>query len=387
MTANKHPDIRNTMISIGRRLPNPFYNTIQSLLTWLTGKPLSGQMPYFPLGPWLHLTSTIAVLSGSAAASVGLWNAGGLWLCFLPLSIGATVSASRVLWLTDLHAAAHGSFSHRSIINRIVGDVVSLPLLVLSATGYRTSHITKHHGPGFCSEDDDDDAAFLHWLGIRPGRSRLELWIALLRGLVAPRTHLVYLRARLRANLLSSGGWRRLWTVTYLCSLALAGHLIGYGALIVAWVLPLTILYQMSSITGWAGEHLWFHQAGSDRKGWLRDATHARLLGEPYPNVAPLSVRLGWWARLVLIHAPSRLLVVPGDLPAHDWHHRYPRRSEWPHAIYARQRDIENGHSFPHETWGVFGAIDRVFDAIARMEPRPESNSASTRHTDLLLGM
>ncbi len=380
-------DPRSTMAIIGQRWPGSVYNLYQRGLTWVTGKPLPEQKPLFTMSPWLHLTTMLVLLLGGSIASGSFWQQGGLWLLLLPLTMGMTLSASRTLWLTDLHAAAHGSFSTSRFANRLVGDSVSLLMMVLPWSAYRRSHTQRHHGPGFCSQQGDDDAAFLHWLGIRGGLPKRALWTHLLLGVLSPRTHVVYLIARLRINLFGSGVARGVAAAAYLAGLAAIGRTIGWGPLAVAWLVPLTGLYQASSILGWAGEHLWFVPKGSHVIAWHHDATHARFLGEPYPAGAGSLARLGWWLRMALIHVPCRCLIIPGDLPAHDWHHRHPTRREWPQAIYARQRAIEAGESFAHEAWGLTGAIDRVFTVLSRQPYLPAFASPQGRPSELMLGM
>ncbi len=378
---------RTSMAAIGKWLPRPVYNAIQRLLTWATGKPLPGQKPMIKMSPWLHLFLTLFVLVGGAVGSAAAWTQGGLWLLLLPLTMAMTLSASRTLWLTDLHAAAHGSFSRNRMANRLVSDAVSLIMLVLPWSGYRRSHTQRHHGPGFCTNDGDDDGMFLHWLGIRSGMSKRALWTRLIWGVLSPRTHLTYLAARLRVNLFGSGVGRGIATVMYFMMLTAMGYVIGWDTLLIAWVIPLTVMYQISSIVGWAGEHLWFQPKGDKIKAWHCDVTHARFMGETYPANGGALARLMWWARMAFVHLPARCLVVVGDLPAHDWHHRYPCRPEWPHAIYARQEAIDSGDNFPNETWGLFGAIDRVFTAVSAQQPQPPGTIMSGRPSELMLGM
>jgi fatty acid desaturase len=70
-----------------------------------------------------------------------------------------------------------------------------------------------------------------------------------------------------------------------------------------------------------------------------------------------------WSAATLFYHLPSRLLVVVGDLPNHDYHHRYPSTPEWTTVAYARQRDIDGGPEGPpyHEIWGMGAAVERLF--------------------------
>jgi hypothetical protein len=89
----------------------------------------------------------------------------------------------------------------------------------------------------------------------------------------------------------------------------------------------------------------------------------------PVRGAGPLAW-LRWMALTVGYHLPSRLLVVVGDLPNHDYHHRYPSTPEWTTAAYARQRDIDTGPEGPpyREVWGMGAAIDRMFRSLASRE-------------------
>lgn len=385
MTLNVCPRI--SMVAVGQRLPQPVYNTLQRMLTLLTGKPLPGQKPLVKLSPWSHLCAMLFLLFASAISSATVWNQGGTWLLLLPLTMAATLSASRTLFLTDLHAVAHGSFSRSRMANRLIGDAVSLIMLVLPWSGYRRSHTQRHHGPGFCTKDDDDDGAFLHWLGICLGLPKRVLWTRLIWGVLSPQTHVIYLAARVRVNLFASDIGRAISTGIYFMMLAAITCFVGWDTMLIAWIIPLTLFYQISSIIGWAGEHLWFQPKGNNLPSWHRNATHARFMGEAYPLNGGVVAASLWWMRMIFIHLPSRYLVVPGDLPAHDWHHRYPCRTEWPHAIYARQQAIEEGDSFPNETWGLFGAIDRVFTAMTAQPQQPTGVAGKQQPSEMLLGM
>ena len=72
--------------------------------------------------------------------------------------------------------------------------------------------------------------------------------------------------------------------------------------------------------------------------------TFGRFVGEPIPthNLPPGQWLWAWglWLiRLLALHIPTRLCVLPGDLCQHDWHHRHPR-GNWSNAGYERQRDL-----------------------------------------------
>jgi len=168
-----------------------------------------------------------------------LWLAGGWYLIFIPVSAGITLSASRTLWLIDLHAAAHGSFSPKRWANKLVGDTVALVLMVLPHASYRKSHCGDHHSlQTFCSPDKDPDGSFLCLIGLAPGASKRRLWRCLLIGLISLKVHLVFWASRLKFNLLSSGWRRALVSVLYLTLLACLATHVGWAATFISWLLP-----------------------------------------------------------------------------------------------------------------------------------------------------
>jgi hypothetical protein len=86
---------------------------------------------------------------------------------------------------------------------------------------------------------------------------------------------------------------------------------------------------------------------------------------------------LRWVVAMVFYHLPVRLLVVVGDLPNHDFHHRYPATPDWMIAAYARQHDIEAGMRGgpPYsEIWGLGQAIHRMFEGLSRAQTDPQTN-------------
>jgi fatty acid desaturase len=367
-------DVRTSMSSFCNTLPAPLYGLGQSILTWITGKSLPGQKAFLGGIPaWVHLSEVLFVLIGSATLSVVLWVTGGFYLILIPVTVGITLSASRTLWLMDLHAAAHGTFSRSPQVNRMVGDAVSLLLWVLPHSDYRRSHCVDHHSPKtFCSPDKDPDGSFLCWMDLRPGTPKEQLWRRLLLGLLSPRVHFVFLATRFKANLFSSGLSRSAASLSYLTLIVVLAERFGWATIFVSWLLPVVFLYQISAIVGWAGEHAWFEPMAGDLKEWSNARTHARFFGVPFPRAGSLASRCQWGARMIgkMI---LRVLFVPGDLPNHDWHHRHPSSRDWPRAAYARQAAIEAGESYPTETWGLLKAIDRGLSSIAAQNPAAQT--------------
>ena len=127
----------------------------------------------------------------------------------------------------------------------------------------------------------------------------------------------------------------------------------------------------------------------------LARLTVGRFIGEPIPqNNLPLRQWLWGWGRwltrLMLLHVPSRMCVLVGDLSQHDWHHRHPR-GDWSNASYERQCDLAAGcPNWPEsyrEVWNLDNAIDAVFEGLASLPPISESTLPSCDVADVALGM
>jgi hypothetical protein len=89
-----------------------------------------------------------------------------------------------------------------------------------------------------------------------------------------------------------------------------------------------------------------------------------------------------WVLEHALYHLPVRLVVLPGDLPQHDFHHRNPGTMRWPNATYAREDDVNEGDPRwpPYlEFWGLHNAIAHVFAGIAAARACPQ-DGFGTRH-------
>ncbi len=74
---------------------------------------------------------------------------------------------------------------------------------------------------------------------------------------------------------------------------------------------------------------------------------------------------------MICWHLPIRVVVLIGDSPCHDFHHRHPTSADWPNYISARQHDIDVGHpgySYKYlETWGLIATIDSNLASLRNM--------------------
>lgn len=92
--------------------------------------------PYLPTLGWIGATLTGQVLLAALVAQLPWWG-----ILLAAYTVGAT--ASLALWVL-LHETTHDLVFTRPVLNRWLGIVVGLPLVVPTATGFRTCHLLHH---------------------------------------------------------------------------------------------------------------------------------------------------------------------------------------------------------------------------------------------------
>ena len=371
----------------------PFH---REFLAHFTGKwPDGGYRPRWRRPPAWHLIKMLLSLLGGVTASTILLSSSPAWWPLLALSWMITVYAGRSTQLVHCHYAVHGTLMGHPRYDRAVAEILSTLWLIQPFDGYRRDHVTRHHGRHFATLADPDVQLLLH-LGFRPGMSRQDLWCHLYLTLVSPRFHALMGWMRLRANFLTAPVYRRLMAGG--CAAAVVAGLLltqGWLPFMVAWVVPILPLYHIAALLQFVTEHRWLQvpqpptpatgQETLERppahttKLLLGRLTFGRFVGDPLPSHTlpprPWLYAWGRWGiRLLLLHIPTRLCVLVGDLCQHDWHHRHPH-GDWSNACYERHCDLAAGcPGWPEpytEVWGLDKAIDEVFQGLADLPPLP----------------
>jgi hypothetical protein len=383
-------DTRERMATLGSHLPRRLRVPLQLVLTWITGKPHSGQEPVVRLRPLHHLSLTVLTLCLGIGLSLFSVRRGGPFLLLLAVSLVLTVSGERKLFLSIVHATLHGTLVRSERVNWLIAQASTLLLFAPPFDVLYDGHVSKHHGKSFCSLEDPDAQA-LYAFGIQPGMTRRQLWTHFLATLVSPSFHWQFTWLRIRTNLRPSSPVRLVLVVGILAAVATIVQLEhAWLSFLVAWVLPTFPLFHMSALINFTGEHRWFSEPGpdADRHTWYMERTHGRFVGSRPPTGSlPVLERWlawpAWWLSLCLWHLPLRLMVIPADMPAHD-HHHMNVKGDWSNAIYDRQRALEAGAPYT-ETWGLFKAIDLFFVELSRVPPldRPPVTDVSLTILDM----
>ncbi len=344
----------------------------QHFWTWQTGKALPGQTPLVR-HTWASYLIAVAVLffTGLAISTVAVAVMFPLWYVALLMGWVLTVAGERMMVLVIAHQALHRRFSGRASRDAFWGEAVTVFSVFHTFADFKTEHFDNHHRREIFATEADPPVQFLQDLGFRPGLTRMQLWRRAWLVFLSPVFYWRGATARLASNL-RGGRWRRLafavWAGWWLCLPFWLPH--GLLALVLAFVVPVILFAQLSALLDRLGEHEWLAPRDPElgRRFYTVANTTARFCGTPVP---PASLPWGrrsvawvrWWAATLCYHLPARLLVVVGDLPNHDYHHRYPSTPDWTTAAYARQSDIDHGPEGPpyREVWGMGTAIDNLF--------------------------
>jgi fatty acid desaturase len=353
-----------------------FPSCTQHFWTWLTGKALPHQQPLIRHNWMTYLLVTMTVfLGGLALSSVAIATTPTLWWLMLIAGLVLTQHGARTMILVIAHQSLHRRFSGNPRLDQVIGEMVTVLNVYQDFQTFKEEHFDNHHRRAIFATVADPPVQFLFSLGFLPGmtRSRLRRHAAVV--FVSPKFHWVNFQDRLTCNL-RRGAWRRAvffgWAAFWLSVPFWVPN--GWLVLLVGFVLPVVILSQTAALLDRLGEHTWLVPPDPEHgsRFYTASATSARFCGSPVPQKGlpgPAAAWGRWLLVTVFYHLPARLMVIVGDLPNHDHHHRHPTTPLWMISGYARQWDIDSGDYGPPytEVWGMWAAIDKMFDTMSEV--------------------
>lgn len=362
---DKYVDPRHSMAFLPR--------LIQPFLTWLTAKPLSANDFHISKnGLYQVVTAWLSLIMGVSLSY--LFFARGLYFFILFTSL-ITVSGMRKLQVVIFHHCAHGTIFKNKLSHFLLGEVISIILLIKDFRTYKKDHLAHHNATKLLTMQDEtfQDLAEIN---IVPGVKKKILWQRLLMSCASPFAHARWLLNRVKLSILSPYVDHNLvaifyWTLLYL---VLSKHHLMLAFLVV-WLIPMTVPYHISRILRLAAEHRFpkIKLNKSTSKTFICLSTIAVFNGESAPTfIRDIEAWINWIFRMIFIHLFFRIFVLVGDTPCHDYHHRRPHSRNWPNYAYARQKDAENGcPGYPinyAEEWGLINAIDKNFEALYQLK-------------------
>lgn len=335
---------------------------VQPLLTWITGRAAKGQKRSTHT-PYYHLaTSLLSLISGWFLIYIG-----EMFLTFIGMIL--VTGAMRKLQIVIVHHCSHSNFfTRKSKGNGILGNIISFTLFIEPFKSYKKSHSLDHHFGKHMTKDDPTVSFLFDRCKLVPGMSVEESKIQLLKSLLSPSYYLEGVIGRLKEQKKMSLAGQI--AITLFWALLVIGACIAgkISFFFYAWIMPLFILYPISSALRLSVEHT-FPETQEGRKFDLESLsvlTNAVFCGEEYPQNPNLINVTTWSFKMLFIHLPVRVFILVGDTPVHDHHHRHPVYRDWPNYAFARLSalDTEKGKHDYREVWGYFNALNHSLKSL-----------------------
>lgn len=363
----------NPRLAMHHRLPRGF----QPFLTWLTAQPAPGEVPQ-DRSP-LHFVN-VALLQTILGAVLSV---AALQFC-PPLAVfgmALTTAGLGLFQVVVFHHCSHGTVFRDRETNMQVGRLVSAILLFKHFDHYKHEHMLHHSNNKLLTEEDEFADFVFNTCRLEAGVDLAVLRRRVLLNLLSPVFHARFAFRRVRAAWGSHDAKHNVsgiavWTAMVLAAMA-TGHWLAF---LLAWVAPVTVLLQAATVGRILCEHSFPEAELIAARG--RDLT-AHATGGVFPGMMPpaapaISPRgalawLGWWLNMLVVQVFVRLVVLVGDAPCHDYHHRKPASRRWTDYIHARHNDAEAGSNVfkadYKETWGLFRAVDATLASLSRLPP------------------
>ncbi len=344
---------------------------VQSFITWLSGIPCRDQRQTFKMSPAIVFLVGILFITMGFIIIYEAMQQG--WLALVPvyiLGVSFVASGTRRLDVLIVHQSLHGKVLKDKKGNEALGEILTTLLFLTPYKSNRLEHLGHHRSP--CDENDVD-VIYLKSACIAGVNNRKALYRQVLKTVFSPVFHFQFTLNRLKSNLISATPWYRLfmsWTYVFLLlSPALLFGPSYFFSLLLYWLIPLSVGFQMSNFLYTATEHRWWlfnneFVIGNEKRDQL---TFARICCNEAPSRTTLLSWAVWWIYAIFINMPVRLFIIVGDTLQHDLHHVAPN-CDWANSTFERQSYQQRTPDRFAEVWGGItahlceGNIQKIYE-------------------------
>lgn len=351
---------------------------VQPFLSWLTARPAPDEKEVARSPVHFVHQGCLLIVTGLALGVLSTLVPVVQAALLLFASLSLTTSGLGIFQVVVFHHCGHGTVFRSWERNRLVGRLISAVFLFKHFDHYRKEHMHHHSARKLLTEEDEFADFVLGMCRLEPELPKRELWRRVLVNVVlSPGFHLRFLLRRMRAATRSHDWQHNAVAVAALvlpaAISAVAGCMLTY---LLIWFVPLTVLLQWATIGRILCEHRFPEPAliAARDKEFVCLATAGVFPGAAPPDQqawspAGLVAWSLWWLNMLTVQLLVRIIVLVGDAPCHDFHHRRPSTRLWTDYIHARQKDVDAGcPGFPlnyGESWGLFRAIDENLATLA----------------------
>lgn len=335
---------------------------VQPFFTALTGKPYCGEKEPSHTKLTNYVVQKFLILGAGIAISTFVAPPIG-WVFIL--------HGSRWLRLTGMHASSHFAVSKVHKYNEWLGEAISILTLTGDFNTYQREHTKTHHSKKLLTPSDETYEYLMNVVSFKRGITEEQAQRHFLLTLFSPKFHFLRFKSRLSATFFSKSRTHNLFCWTFwLTVLTLVTLTNSWLIFLSAWIFPISILFEMSSLCRQVVEHEF---PGTDERNpeILNMMTKAIFCGENTPQldssssiIKRFSAWTIWVMRMIFYHLMVRVLILTGDSAgSHDWHHRHPGSKEWLYGHFKRAKEIENGARYYHY-WGLIEAMKGFFRSL-----------------------
>lgn len=363
----------NPRLAMHYQLPRP----VQPFLTWLTAQPAPGEAARERSPLSFVAVALLQTLLGAVLSVAALQ----IFPPLAPFGMLLTTAGLGLFQVVVFHHCSHGTVFRDRETNISVGRLVSAILLFKHFDHYKHEHMLHHSNNKLLTEEDEFADFVFNTCRLEAGVDLAVLRRRVLLNLLSPVFHARFAFRRFRAAWGSHDRQHNVVGIAVWTALALAALATGaWLSFLLAWVIPVTVLLQAATVGRILCEHSFPDAEVIATRG--RDLT-CHATGGVFPGMMPPAARAasargalawaGWWLNMLIVQVFVRLVVLVGDAPCHDYHHRKPASRRWTSYIQARHSDMEAGSSVfktgYKETWGLFRAVDATLASLSRLPP------------------
>lgn len=381
---------------------------IQPVITYITGKPFDGEKPWSRSNLSYLWTTLLALMLGLFLSFSGFKNES-----ILLVLIGwlLTVYSVRKVGPVLNHYISHKDFfdkmlreylgEERSVKHqRVLGELLASLFSLQNQITYIKEHIgTKgHHNENVTATSKDADNYFLNLLGFKAGMTKHQLYRRFFELIVNPFSKLqsLFFVSRLKSQFDEETTFLKKMVSFFFLVLpfSFAWH-IGFMMVIVTWWIPVFLLTPVAALLQFASEHFWNKETNefdtvehlSKREKIVRSKklTVGRFCGEALPfldgKILFNTTVIFIWTIRMLKHLFIRIVVLQGDLVAHDLHHRVKYGFDWSNWLFTRvdfSKNKKEGDEPLVDVWGYGNVLETIFDSMSSMKPKMEYDPEMT---------
>ena len=358
-------------VRIASRTPN----CLQPFLDWITACSLHAYSRNRRTSSYYLLVCGFQLVAGVLFSACGVrseWP-GSLLLALLGACL--TTAGLGLAQVGLFHYCAHYTFFKYRKRNIFLGRLVSSLFFFTDFDAYRAKHMQHHRSNVLLSEEDEFVEFITKNCSLNPGTKKGVLWRRILTTLISPQFHVRFTWLRLtKSNKRTLSPCTLVSIASWTALLGVCESFRAWDVLLIALILPGTILFNASVVLRTMCEHVVPHKSVLNTRGraFSSEATRAVFAGKAPPTSDAGHWRLvAWWLNMLTVQLFFRGVILVGDAARHDLHHGAPGSPDWVNYIdpsLPNPAPSQVAGTGSTRVWGFLETVDSCLDSISRWD-------------------